>query len=42
LRAWRLLDLATKEMLADALKGFEGTMIFVSHDRMFLHGLGPV
>ncbi len=30
------LDLATKEMLVDALKDFEGTMIFVSHDRMFL------
>ena len=27
------LDLATKEMLVDALKNFEGTMIFVSHDR---------
>ena len=24
----------------DALKDFEGTMIFVSHDRMFLRGLG--
>src|SRR6266852_4062342 len=34
------LDLATKEMLVDALKKFEGTMIFVSHDRMFLRGLG--
>ncbi len=34
------LDLATKEMLVDALKNFEGTMIFVSHDRMFLRGLG--
>jgi ATPase subunit of ABC transporter with duplicated ATPase domains len=34
------LDLATKEMLVDALKSFEGTMIFVSHDRMFLKGLG--
>jgi len=34
------LDLATKEMLVEALKGFEGTMIFVSHDRMFLRGLG--
>src|SRR5258707_7764067 len=30
------LDLATKEMLVEALKDFEGTMIFVSHDRMFL------
>lgn len=33
------LDLATKEMLIDALKDFEGTMIFVSHDRTFLSGL---
>lgn len=34
------LDLATKEMLVDGLKDFEGTMVFVSHDRMFLRGLG--
>jgi ATPase subunit of ABC transporter with duplicated ATPase domains len=34
------LDLATKEMLIEALKQFEGTMIFVSHDRTFLRGLG--
>jgi ATPase subunit of ABC transporter with duplicated ATPase domains len=33
------LDLATKEMLIDALKTFEGTMLFVSHDREFLRGL---
>jgi ATPase subunit of ABC transporter with duplicated ATPase domains len=33
------LDLATKDMLIDALRGFEGTMIFVSHDRSFLRGL---
>jgi ATPase subunit of ABC transporter with duplicated ATPase domains len=33
------LDLATKEMLVDALHNFEGTMIFVSHDRTFLRGL---
>jgi ATPase subunit of ABC transporter with duplicated ATPase domains len=33
------LDLATKDMLIDALKDFEGTMIFVSHDRSFLRGL---
>ncbi|MGA3042615.1 MAG: ABC-F family ATP-binding cassette domain-containing protein [Bryobacteraceae bacterium] len=33
------LDVATKEMLVDALRDFEGTMIFVSHDRMFLRGL---
>jgi len=34
------LDLATKEMLLDSLHDFEGTMIFVSHDRAFLKGLG--
>jgi ATPase subunit of ABC transporter with duplicated ATPase domains len=34
------LDLATKEMLAEALGQFEGTMIFVSHDRTFLRSLG--
>jgi ATPase subunit of ABC transporter with duplicated ATPase domains len=33
------LDLATKEMLIEALKDFEGTMLFVSHDRTFLRGL---
>jgi ATPase subunit of ABC transporter with duplicated ATPase domains len=33
------LDLATKDMLVEALKDFEGTMIFVSHDRTFLRGL---
>jgi ATPase subunit of ABC transporter with duplicated ATPase domains len=34
------LDLVTKEMLVEALKDFDGTMIFVSHDRTFLRGLG--
>src|SRR6202521_1931998 len=34
------LDLATKEMLIEALEQFECTMLFVSHDRMFLRGLG--
>jgi ATPase subunit of ABC transporter with duplicated ATPase domains len=34
------LDLFTKEMLIDALKDFEGTMLFVSHDRAFLRALG--
>src|SRR4029078_751579 len=34
------LHLATKEMLLDSLHDFEGTMIFVSHDRAFLKGLG--
>jgi ATPase subunit of ABC transporter with duplicated ATPase domains len=33
------LDLATKEMLVEALSDFEGTMLFVSHDRAFLRGL---
>jgi ATPase subunit of ABC transporter with duplicated ATPase domains len=33
------LDLTTKEMLVEALKEFQGTMIFVSHDRTFLRGL---
>jgi len=33
------LDVATKEMLIDALKDFDGTMLFVSHDRSFLRGL---
>jgi ATPase subunit of ABC transporter with duplicated ATPase domains len=30
------LDLATKEMLITALSDFDGTMLFVSHDRHFL------
>ena len=33
------LDMATKEMLVEALAGFEGTMLFVSHDRHFLRAL---
>jgi ATPase subunit of ABC transporter with duplicated ATPase domains len=33
------LDLATKEMLLESLAGFDGTMLFVSHDRAFLRGL---
>jgi ATPase subunit of ABC transporter with duplicated ATPase domains len=33
------LDLETKEMLVEALKDFEGTMLFVSHDRTFLKGV---
>jgi len=33
------LDLATKEMLLVALEDFDGTMLFVSHDREFLRGL---
>jgi len=30
------LDIATKEMLIEALANYEGTMLFVSHDRHFL------
>jgi ATPase subunit of ABC transporter with duplicated ATPase domains len=33
------LDLDTKEMLVKTLSTFEGTMLFVSHDRTFLRGL---
>jgi ATPase subunit of ABC transporter with duplicated ATPase domains len=33
------LDLETKDMLIGALGDFDGTMIFVSHDRTFLRGL---
>ncbi len=33
------LDMATKDMLVGALADFEGTMIFVSHDRRFLAAL---
>ncbi len=33
------LDLDTKEMLVKTLAGFDGTMLFVSHDRTFLKGL---
>jgi ATPase subunit of ABC transporter with duplicated ATPase domains len=33
------LDMATKEMLISALSDYEGTMLFVSHDRHFLAAL---
>jgi ATPase subunit of ABC transporter with duplicated ATPase domains len=33
------LDMGTKEMLVKALAEFEGTMLFVSHDRRFLGAL---
>lgn len=33
------LDIATKEMLIRALSDYEGTMLFVSHDRHFLAAL---
>ena len=32
------LDMATKDMLIEALGNFDGTMLFVSHDRRFLVG----
>jgi len=33
------LDLNSKEVLLDALKGFDGTVVFVSHDRYFVNAL---
>jgi ATPase subunit of ABC transporter with duplicated ATPase domains len=33
------LDIGTKEMLVRALASYDGTMIFVSHDRRFLGAL---
>jgi ATP-binding cassette subfamily F protein 3 len=33
------LDLFSKEVLLDALAGFPGTVVFVSHDRHFIDGL---
>ncbi len=33
------LDVGTKDMLVEALSKFEGTMLFVSHDRRFLAAL---
>jgi ATPase subunit of ABC transporter with duplicated ATPase domains len=33
------LDIDTKEMLVEVLAGFEGTLLFVSHDRKFLSAL---
>ncbi len=33
------LDIRTKDILKDALKAFDGTLILVSHDRDFLSGL---
>jgi ATP-binding cassette, subfamily F, member 3 len=33
------LDLKTKDVLKDALKAFDGTIILISHDRDFLDGL---
>ncbi len=33
------LDIASRDILLSALKGFDGTILIVSHDRHFLHGL---
>lgn len=33
------LDLKSRDVLLNALKTFEGTVMYVSHDRHFLHGL---
>ena len=33
------LDLDTKEMLIEAMKKYDGTLLFVSHDRHFLHAI---
>ena len=33
------LDMKSKDMLQAALKNYDGTLIMVSHDRHFLHGL---
>jgi ATP-binding cassette, subfamily F, member 3 len=33
------LDMKTKDIIKDALKDFDGTLILVSHDRDFLDGL---
>ena len=33
------LDLASKDILLDALRAFEGTVVFVSHDRAFMEAL---
>ena len=36
------LDIATKRALVAALADYEGTMLFVSHDRHFLAALCPI
>jgi ATP-binding cassette subfamily F protein 3 len=33
------LDMAAKDVLLEALRAFDGTVVFVSHDRYFLEGL---
>jgi ATP-binding cassette subfamily F protein 3 len=34
------LDLVSKEVLEAALSGFTGTIVFISHDRYFINGIG--
>ena len=34
------LDLRAKDVLLDAIRNFTGTVLFVSHDRYFIDGLG--
>ena len=36
------LDIKSREILMDALKRYEGTVLFVSHDRHFLHEIAGV
>jgi ATP-binding cassette subfamily F protein 3 len=33
------LDIRSKDILMDSLRDYEGTLVFVSHDRYFLDGL---
>jgi len=33
------LDISSKEILEDALRGFDGTLLFISHDRYFINGI---
>ena len=34
------LDLQSKEILESALKDYEGTILFISHDRYFINKIG--
>jgi ATP-binding cassette subfamily F protein 3 len=35
----QITDMKTKDIIKDALRDFDGTLILVSHDRDFLDGL---